>query len=464
MFFYRVLYEVGFKEKRMKDIIDQFDGSIQFSNQVQQNIQSTDDQDIDREYPSCNQPNYINTEIPQIQNLHSNPLLTSVLPTTTISKEPLDFALNSLPTYENTDSSNLKYDLNNQYYNLANLLPPAASGDITTQFQQFQQIQHLQQLQQLQQLQHLQQLQNLTNQRVIGESQLNINNRNSEGTNEIDPNLFDMIQHQLQLQLQLDIQRQNQINHVMSRVSSPLLKSKTVAGVSKSVSKLKKTTQPKEFKCTHCQWIFNRHSDLTRHLKSHNAPEYHCPFWHPEFETCPHKNKGSFSRLDILKRHLKLVHFHLFKNSNDQDQKIKRRNGGECLSCGRIFSSMKDFIDHVGECALTTPMKRWRFRKNGVIVNVSKDFDELLDDEDEELTRSGSDPINASKPLAIEDEDEDEFDKQEIKSYYHNSSLKKRMDYGNKMTYLDLGDHETIVKNVIPALKRPRGRPKKYST
>lgn len=37
----------------------------------------------------------------------------------------------------------------------------------------------------------------------------------------------------------------------------------------------------KPFICKHpgCTWAFARHSDLTRHAKSHAPPQYQCPYW-----------------------------------------------------------------------------------------------------------------------------------------------------------------------------------------
>lgn len=383
------------------------------------------------------------------------------------------------------------YPLNNGGYHSGN--------DFTSQLQQ------LQHIQQLQQLQHLQQLQQLQQQRHLEESDLN----NESG---LDANVFDLLQQQLQLQVQLDLQRQQQIKSVVDRsrpntrsnsveplksvISPPPLGTnkkvkegkitKSISKVKRSISSLSSSNIQREFKCPHCKWVFNRHSDLTRHLKSHNEPEYHCPFWHPEYETCPHKNKGSFSRLDILKRHLKLVHFHVFKNSNEQDSRLKRRNGGECLSCGGVFLTMKDFIDHVGDCALNNPMEKWRYKKNGVIVNVSKELDDGLDalneeeeeqEEEKDINKNnnnimngnftsgdngseGNDPNVYGVPsLGILANDPNNYD-----SYLLGTSsltLKKRTSNGDG--YSETGDHRTIVQNVIPALKRPRGRPKKYT-
>ncbi|KAI5969317.1 hypothetical protein CANMA_001637 [Candida margitis] len=140
----------------------------------------------------------------------------------------------------------------------------------------------------------------------------------------------------------------------------------------------------KPFKCTFesCKWTFARQSDLTRHFKSHMAPQYHCPYWKND-PTC-HKNGGAFNRLDVLKRHLKLVHF-----VRDKRLPIGEGNGvsgngegggasgvnatssliksvdepGWCRSCQRMFPNAKAFIDHCYECASQTQPTEWRSQK-----------------------------------------------------------------------------------------------------
>lgn len=189
---------------------------------------------------------------------------------------------------------------------------------------------------------------------------------------------------------------------------------------------------PKKYRCGHCTWSFSRASDLRRHFKSHKKPQYHCPFWNEKYNTCPHKSFGSFNRLDVLKRHLKLVHYdpddeEVFKikrrkiknedgseehtkelhNASENIEKDKEKdneNGGRdedshengdenenetniegspvdkstisdagsCLSCGKYFKKARDFIAHVSACAEKTPMKKWRFKKNGFMNHVLK--------------------------------------------------------------------------------------------
>lgn len=97
----------------------------------------------------------------------------------------------------------------------------------------------------------------------------------------------------------------------------------------------------KPFSCTHpgCQWAFARLSDQRRHLKCHQTPRYNCPYW--KFDNKCHKNGGTFNRLDVLKRHLKLVHYVQFKQSDS----------GWCRVCEKMFNSPKHFVEHCEQCA-----------------------------------------------------------------------------------------------------------------
>lgn len=101
----------------------------------------------------------------------------------------------------------------------------------------------------------------------------------------------------------------------------------------------------KPYVCSHesCTWAFARQSDLRRHAKSHKLPTFHCPYWKGD-PTC-HRNGGSFNRLDVLKRHLRLVHFVKDKQPSDG-----LNDPGWCRSCQKLFASSKDFIDHCSDC------------------------------------------------------------------------------------------------------------------
>lgn len=96
-----------------------------------------------------------------------------------------------------------------------------------------------------------------------------------------------------------------------------------------------------------CNWSFVRISDLRRHAKSHTRPKYQCPFW---LRPLPcHRNGGSFNRLDVLKRHLKLVHY--VRDHPPSKAKLSVDDLGWCSVCQRIFDSSLDFLAHCLECA-----------------------------------------------------------------------------------------------------------------
>lgn len=106
----------------------------------------------------------------------------------------------------------------------------------------------------------------------------------------------------------------------------------------------RETYNRKPFACTFpgCTWSFSRQSDQRRHMKSHNNPEFKCPFW--ILDPSCHRNGGEFNRLDVLRRHLKLVHL-----------KKDEKNGGEfagwCKTCMSYFTNARVFTDHCESCA-----------------------------------------------------------------------------------------------------------------
>ncbi|CUM49647.1 unnamed protein product [Debaryomyces tyrocola] len=104
-----------------------------------------------------------------------------------------------------------------------------------------------------------------------------------------------------------------------------------------------------------CDWAFARQSDLRRHAKSHSEPSYHCPYWRND-PTC-HRNGGAFNRLDVLKRHLKLVHY-----VQDKHQIVdgSKEDPGWCRACQRMFPNSKTFIDHCLECAQQLTPAEWK--------------------------------------------------------------------------------------------------------
>lgn len=107
------------------------------------------------------------------------------------------------------------------------------------------------------------------------------------------------------------------------------------------------TTGERQYPCTFpgCEWSFVRISDQRRHLRSHQEPLFVCPFY-AEDNSC-HRNGGSFTRSDVLKRHLRLVHFVQFKQSES----------GWCRYCEKIFPSHKFFLDHCDTCAINNKRK-----------------------------------------------------------------------------------------------------------
>lgn len=156
-----------------------------------------------------------------------------------------------------------------------------------------------------------------------------------------------------------------------SRNSVPTTYQLTMSGSNHSGKSQSTENDYKPFKCSICSWAFSRHSDLRRHLRSHGTPEYRCPYWDPQFATCPHHNQGRFNRLDVLKRHLRLVHYEPLEHH--AETLVRRQDEGHCLACGKLFANSRLFLDHADHCARTTPMERWKYRKNGVITSVKRE-------------------------------------------------------------------------------------------
>ncbi|KAK9457945.1 hypothetical protein V1511DRAFT_491298 [Dipodascopsis uninucleata] len=115
-----------------------------------------------------------------------------------------------------------------------------------------------------------------------------------------------------------------------------------------SSSQSPSTARP--YKCPHagCKWTFARHSDQRRHLRSHYSPNFHCPYWRTD-PTC-HRNGGAFNRLDVLKRHLRLVHF----------VQLKDTDAGWCRLCQKMFPSPRVFVEHCEKCAESVQPTEWK--------------------------------------------------------------------------------------------------------
>jgi hypothetical protein len=105
-----------------------------------------------------------------------------------------------------------------------------------------------------------------------------------------------------------------------------------------------------------CHWSFARLSDQRRHLRSHQKPTFHCPYWNSD-PTC-HRNGGAFNRLDVLKRHLRLVHFVQFKQSDS----------GWCRVCQKMFPTPKHFVEHCDKCAQAARPTEWKVDTGRVVV------------------------------------------------------------------------------------------------
>ncbi|KAL6454680.1 Klf15 Krueppel-like factor 15 [Candida maltosa Xu316] len=127
----------------------------------------------------------------------------------------------------------------------------------------------------------------------------------------------------------------------------------------------------KPFVCTYpgCTWAFARHSDLNRHSKSHAPPQYQCPYWKND-PTC-HRKEGSFNRLDVLKRHLRLIHY--VKDKQPIGDVNPGDDPGWCRSCQCMFPNSKAFVEHCQECAQNTSPTEWiEIRKEGTSANPNQ--------------------------------------------------------------------------------------------
>lgn len=112
-----------------------------------------------------------------------------------------------------------------------------------------------------------------------------------------------------------------------------------------NIRQIQSSSHDRIYKCTHpgCDWSFARSSDQKRHIRSHQKPNLRCPYWELE-PNCSRKG-AMFYRLDVLKRHLRLVHLNRVTDCP--------MGGGICRICSHKFDSSRDFLDHCDTCALT---------------------------------------------------------------------------------------------------------------
>ncbi|ODV82182.1 uncharacterized protein CANTADRAFT_4209 [Suhomyces tanzawaensis NRRL Y-17324] len=142
------------------------------------------------------------------------------------------------------------------------------------------------------------------------------------------------------------------------KAGRPKTKTKELQVRKFAVTKPTKDKDAKKHDCTFhgCKWSFTRQSDMRRHLKSHSEPMFRCPYWNYD-PTC-HRNGGAFNRLDVLKRHLRLVHY-----VKDKQQLVagdSKEDPGWCRSCQRMFPNSRIFIDHCVACSQLLAPTDWK--------------------------------------------------------------------------------------------------------
>lgn len=110
---------------------------------------------------------------------------------------------------------------------------------------------------------------------------------------------------------------------------------------------------PNTFACSRCTAVFRRKSDLTRHANTHQPPTYTCPYHHND-PRC--HSSGSFSRLDNLKRHLRLKHY----VADKPIPPAPPTTAGWCIQCQKMFTLPQQFFLHVDVCAELAPASQWK--------------------------------------------------------------------------------------------------------
>lgn len=131
--------------------------------------------------------------------------------------------------------------------------------------------------------------------------------------------------------------------------------------------------QDRPYKCTHpkCAWAFVRESDYRRHIKCHEAPSYQCPYW--KIDPSCHRKGGAFTRLDVLKRHLKIIHY---VRATKDDKKLNgKEDPGWCIACQTTFNNSKQFLQHTNDCSEKLAMKKNEEASNNLLI-LSSAIDE----------------------------------------------------------------------------------------
>ncbi|KAK6460583.1 hypothetical protein DFJ63DRAFT_315249 [Scheffersomyces coipomensis] len=166
-----------------------------------------------------------------------------------------------------------------------------------------------------------------------------------------------------------------------------------------------------------CTWSFSRRSDLRRHSKSHSEPMFHCPYYELD-QTC-HRNGGSFNRLDVLKRHLKLVHY--IKDVRKDDNQLPFSNNikedpGWCKGCQRMFPNSKAFIEHCIGCSKYLANKK-NSELNSAVVNTKDNNDTKTNDTSRSTISTASSDVTITTNNTSQSEEQTTVQKQDTSTY-----------------------------------------------
>lgn len=158
--------------------------------------------------------------------------------------------------------------------------------------------------------------------------------------------------------------------------------------------------QDRPYKCTHpkCAWAFVRESDYRRHIKCHEAPSYQCPYW--KIDPSCHRKGGAFTRLDVLKRHLKIIHY---VRATKDDKKLNgKEDPGWCIACQTTFNNSKQFLLHTNECSEKLAMKKNEEASNNLLI-LSSAIDEHEKDNQQNQNKENQEIDNTSSKIGEND-------------------------------------------------------------